>query len=154
MSWPKRWWGQRWYNRSWLAAHSSAQYSKEWRHCARGRAVQLGPRSFGLLLSNGGPIWLAHTSNELGWTAGFDARCRPSTSLPDTQGSLGRERMVASSVIVTQSHSVKTTTFTFQLTPTHPPCAHLLRESFFPFEIGNLNVYLVSQTISLLQLLV
>ena len=94
-------------------------HSKDWR---RLRQAAGGTRSFGLSLSSGGPIWPARqpVARVQRTGVGPPGSTPPEARPPCTRPS-GRERMVASSVIVTQSHSVKTTTFTYRLTPTRYP---------------------------------
>ena len=101
-------------------------HSKDWRQRAgyAPRDALLWPL---VLLNSGGPIRLAGiqtaSRDSRVWTAGLAAA--PAPPVPDKWCPASRERMVASSVIVTQSHSVKTTTFTQRLTPTQYPFIRL-----------------------------
>ena len=96
-------------------------HSKDWRQRAgyAPRDALLWPL---VLLNSGGPIRLAGIQ-----TAGFEplGLQQPAAGRGWYWCPASRERMVASSVIVTQSHSVKTTTFTQRLTPTQYPFIRL-----------------------------
>ena len=127
VSWPKRWCRAAGRAVSWLA-HALKRLATT-ATGGRGDALfwPLAEQWWSYLDGRPAGSWSA---TDGGRTAGFDATRRPPCTRPS-----GRERMVASSVIVTQSHSVKTTTFTYRLTPTQYPFI-IMGGSVFPFTMN------------------